>query len=113
MERIEAIEWLNRRKDFANTGKVLHFDEVDFTFIRNYIHHYKKKLVSFESIVGSLNIQQSNMIHVIDNMINKLLEDFNIQTEIKSKQIRDPRFNMMMGEHPFETSTVDFVEIYK
>lgn len=113
MNRNEVVIWLNRRLEYCNTQRVLHFDDADYIFIRNYIHHYKGgKLVDFETILNSLQYHQSDVIVYLDNMINKLLIDFKINTSTKKKKVQDPRISMSIGRHPFEVLELDFIEKY-
>lgn len=113
MNKELAIEWLNHRKDLANTGRLLAFDNTDITFIRNYIHHYKGQLIDpmriVEAITGS---HPEEVMARIDFICNKLIEDFKITMTTTKKMVQNPQFFLSIGESPFTRREIEFVESY-
>lgn len=109
MERSYVLTWLNSRVN----KPPLEFEHSDIVFIMNYIDHYKKKTVSLDTIVASLQRRAPNMIlNHIGFMINKLMADFNITTKVEKKTVMDPQYNLMTGVHPLQQQEVEIVVEY-
>jgi len=110
MNRNDVLTWLNSKC----SRPPAEFIQQDLEFIRNYIHHYKNKLVSFETIVASIQRRDGgSVLRHIDFMIDKLLIDFKITPITEKRIIQDPQFNIMTGHHPFEQQAVDMISRYE
>lgn len=109
MKKEYVLTWLNSRVN----KPPLEFDHLDIVFIMNYIDHYKKKTVSLDTIISSLQRRPPNMIlNHIGFMINKLIVDFNITTKTEKKTIMDPQYNLMSGAHPLQQQEVEIITEY-
>lgn len=110
MNRNDVLVWLNGKC----SRPPAEFIQQDLEFIRNYIHHYKKKLISFETIVNSIQNRDGNIVlKHIEFMINKLITDFKIQSITEKKIIQDPHYNIMTGQHPFTQQEVEMIVRYE
>lgn len=83
MERQTVVNWLNYRLQLTIQQRANVIQDTDVQFIREYIHHYKDKLVPTESVIQSINNNLNTVMNKIEFMINKLIEDFDIKTETK------------------------------
>ena len=112
MDRNDAVVWLNKRAKLS--GPVIHIDNDDITFIRNYIHHYKKELVDPAKIAKSISsLFPGEFLHYIDSMATILINDFDIKTKTEKRKIQDPQINISMGKHPFAQQDLDFIVEYE
>lgn len=113
MKREEVLQYLNNRLKKTNASGPLTFDDNDVNFIRIVIHHYKKKLISLETIVHSFNSHDPmKILYHIDFMITKLVSDFKINLKTRKESVSDPQLNLSMGLHPFATQEVELIEEY-
>lgn len=83
MDKEAVVNWLNYRLKLSQEQKQNMIQDADIHFIREYIHHYKEKLVPLEQIVQSIQANPMTTMNHIEFMINKLVEDFNIDTKTK------------------------------
>ena len=77
MKKSDVIDWLNYRLELSNSKRAGVIADRDIAFIRNYINHYKSKLISPNQIVQSIQHTGNWMVH-FDFMVNKLVHDFKI-----------------------------------
>lgn len=113
MDKQRALDWLNHRRSLAEQGQVLAFSDDDIIFIREYIYLFKKKTVTPQSIIMSLqNRPPEFIIQHLDFIINKLVAKFKIKMKIDPKMVRNPQLNIMLGNNPFDTVKIDFISEY-
>lgn len=114
MSKQDALNWLNHRKKMCESDRLLGFLPEDVNFIRMYISHYKNKLVPSEEIIQSItSTHPEGMLARIDFMCNKLIADFDIKITFKKVLVQNPGFYLSIGESPFTTREVEFVEKYE
>lgn len=110
MDRNDVLAWLNSKC----SRPPAEFIQQDLEFIRNYIHHYKNKLISFENIVHSIQHKDAHTVMKhIEFMINKLITDFGIKSITEKRVIQDPQYNIMTGQHPFSHQEVEMIVKYE
>lgn len=86
MEREYVVTWLNHRLELSKAQKALNFNNFDIDFIREYIFHFKNVRVDPQVIMNSIHNNGRNpnkLLYYIDAMINKLLIECNIKTEVR------------------------------
>lgn len=86
MERDDVLKWLNYRLELSKQQQFI-ISTDDIIFIRNYIHHYKNKLIPMEQIGNSVKMHSHNLIDYLDFMATKLINDFDIKTKTEKHQI--------------------------
>ena len=106
MKRGNVIDWLNHRLAMTNRKTAHGATDFDVTFIRNYISHYKNKLVDPQTIVEAIRYcGGQKYVNHIDFMINKLILDFNATTETIERQSNDVFAQMINGPNNYTIIT--------
>lgn len=108
LEKSEIINYLNNKIK----KQPLSFDQDDINFIRQVIYHYSGKLISMENIISSINSYGNMTLNYYDNMITKLINDFDIQTKTVKKLSNDPSISMVLTGNPFQNVEVDIISEY-
>mgnify|MGYP003607748962 CR=1 FL=1 len=80
MNRVEVLEWLNKRLALHETGR-LHFDYDDLIFIRIYLYDKTKTLVPIDDVKRSIDLYfdaPHQLMYHLAYMMTELSKDYSV-----------------------------------